>query len=100
MWGWPAGKPTERGSSEMACAGGSGSGGNAPGYMYHLRSSPSYAAGYAVDSLQALSFVNVAVGDMDKDGIPEVMTIARNTTDAVLRSVWHLTDTSVPGFLS
>jgi len=77
-------------------AGGSGSGGNAPGYMYHLRSSPSYAAGYAVDSLQALSFVNVAVGDMDKDGIPEVMTIARNTTDTLLRSVWRLADTSVP----
>ncbi|MGN6518134.1 MAG: PKD domain-containing protein [Dokdonella sp.] len=80
--------------------GGSGSGGTSPGYMYHLRSAPAYAAGYAVDSMQSLAFVNVAVGDMDKDGIPEVMTIARNTTDAVLRSVWHLTDTSVPASFS
>ncbi|TCO41150.1 PKD domain-containing protein [Dokdonella fugitiva] len=80
--------------------GGSGSGGTSPGYMYHLRDTPTYAAGYPVDSLQSLAFVNVAVGDMDKDGIPEVMTIARNTTDYLLRSVWRLADTSVPASFS
>lgn len=53
-----------------------------------------------MDTASDLAFVNAAVGDMNKDGIAEVMTVARNTSDKVLRSVWHLTNTANPASFS
>ena len=77
-------------------AGGSSNGGSAPGYMYHVKTTPTYAANYPVSGSSDLAMVNVAVADMDKDGIAEVMTLSRNQTQNLLHGIWHLTDTSNP----
>jgi PKD repeat protein len=81
-------------------AGGSSNGGSAPGFMYQLDTTPTYAGYYTVSSASDLQQVNVAVGDMDKDGIAEVMTLSRNQTQNLLHTVWHLTDTSNPASFS
>ncbi len=49
-----------------------------------------------MSSLSDLAFVNVATADMDKDGIAEVMTSTRDTTQHWVRSIWHLHDTGDP----
>ncbi|MBN8480428.1 MAG: VCBS repeat-containing protein [Xanthomonadales bacterium] len=71
------------------------SGGVTPTYSYGLGSA-TYAASYAVPSHNDLSFVNVAAGDMNRDGTYEVLTMARNTTGKVLRSRWQLGDPANP----
>jgi PKD repeat protein len=67
------------------------SGGMTPDYSYGLGAAK-YSATYAVASFNDLSFVNVAAGDMNRDGTYEALTMARNTTGRVLRSRWQLTD--------
>lgn len=74
---------------------GTSSGGAASTYLYNVPSSPAYEAQYTTQS-ESPSFVNVAVRDMDKDGIQEVMTIARDTTETLVRSVWRLSDPALP----
>jgi PKD repeat protein len=81
-------------------AGQHGTGGSAPGFMYHVVAAPAYAGQFPVAGENDLQNVNVAVGDMDKDGIAEIVTISRNQTQELLRTVWHLTDTSNPASFS
>ena len=81
-------------------AGQHGNGGSAPGFMYHVLAAPAYAGQFPVAGENDLQDVNVAVGDMDKDGIAEVVTLSRNQTQQLLRTVWHLTDTSNPASFS
>lgn len=81
-------------------AGQHGTGGSAPGFMYHVVATPAYAGQYPVAGENDLQNVNVAVGDMDKDGIAEVLTLSRNQTQTLLHTVWHLTDTSDPASFS
>ena len=70
---------------------GSNSGGRTPDYSYGLGPAK-YSAAFTVAGHNDLSFVNVAAGDMNRDGTYEVLTMARNTTGRVLRSRWQLTD--------
>src|SRR5690606_26910714 len=77
-------------------ANGQSSGGDPAPDLYRLYEHPSYEAFYTVSDINDLSFVNIAVGDMDKDGIAEVMTAARYLGNSVLRSVWRLADTADP----
>ena len=68
----------------------------APGYKYRTISTPAYAGTYEVDNFSDLAAINVAVADMDKDGIAEIMTSTRDTTNHWVRSIWHLQDTADP----
>ncbi len=68
----------------------------APGYKYRTILTPAYSGSYPVSSLSDLAFVNVATADMDKDGIAEIMTSTRDTTQHWVRSIWHLHDTGDP----
>jgi len=77
-----------------------GTGGAAPGFMYHLQEAPTYEGSYPVSGANDLQDINVAVADMDKDGIAEIMTLSRNETQNLLRTVWHLTDVSNPASFS
>lgn len=81
-------------------SGGHGNGGSAPGFLYHVVAAPAYAGQYPVSGSNDLQMVNVAVGDMDKDGIAEILTLSRNQTQNLLHTVWHLTDTSNPASFS
>src|SRR4029077_8019969 len=67
-----------------------------PIYKYRTILQPAYSGAYQVSSLSDLAFVNVATADMDKDGIAEVMTSTRDTTQHWVRSIWHLHDTGDP----
>ncbi|MEO8012445.1 MAG: PKD domain-containing protein, partial [Dokdonella sp.] len=71
------------------------SGGQQTTYSYSV-GSPTYNASFPVESFNDLSFVNVAAGDMNRDGIYEVLTAARNTSSRVLRSRWQLSDPVEP----
>src|SRR5690606_22943399 len=71
-------------------------GGVQPTYMYHMDNEPTYRGTRMVDSAQDLQFVNIATGDMDRDGRAEIMTLMRDTSDDVLRSAWHVV-ASPPG---
>ena len=71
-------------------------GGTTPGYMYHMDNEPTYEGETFVDNAQDLHFVNVATGDLDRDGRAEILTLARDTSDDVLRSVWQVV-ASPPG---
>ncbi|MBK7011593.1 MAG: PKD domain-containing protein [Xanthomonadales bacterium] len=75
------------------------SGGLTPEYSYNV-GSPSQVGSYQVASFNDLSFVNVAAGDMNRDGTHEVLTMARNTNGRVLRSRWQLTDPANPASFS
>jgi PKD repeat protein len=75
---------------------GNANGGTTSAYLYHLPAAPAYEASYAVDGSQSLSFLNLAVADMNKDGLFEVMTMARNNGGALLRSIWRLGNPSLP----
>ncbi|HET6546613.1 MAG TPA: PKD domain-containing protein [Rhodanobacteraceae bacterium] len=79
---------------------GSSSGGETIPYLYRLDDTPAYEAYYNVDNMQDVDLVNVAARDMDKDGIAEIVTEARNHGDQLLRSVWHLVDPSDPNSFS
>jgi PKD repeat protein len=68
----------------------------APGYKYRTILEPAYSGAYPVSSLSDLAYVNVAAADMDKDGIAEIMTSTRDTTEHWVRSIWHLEDTGDP----
>ena len=94
---------TQRSVAYAVAVGGSSAGGSSPGYMYHLEAAPAYRGVRLVDSAQDLQFVNVAAGDMDRDGLFELMTLARDTSDDILRSVWRVTwpaNPADPPFLS
>ncbi len=75
------------------------SGGLVPGYSYSV-GNPTYTAQFSVASHNDLSFVNVAAGDMNRDGTYEVLTAARHLNGRVLRSRWQLTDPVNPGSFS
>jgi PKD repeat protein len=77
-------------------ASGSSTGGQQATYAYHVRYPATYQDSWPVSNYQDLANVNVAVGDMDRDGIAEIMTIARNTTGNIVRSRWRLANTAVP----
>ncbi len=64
-------------------------------WRYNL-GDPIYQAQYDVESFQDLSFVNVAAGDMNGDGVGDVVTVSRNTSDKVLRSRWRLANPADP----
>lgn len=64
--------------------------GTTPNYMYHMDGEPTYSGMRFVDSAQSLHFVNVATGDLDRDGRAEILTLARDTSDDVLRSLWQV----------
>lgn len=76
---------------------GTGSGGDPASYRYLLRSVPSYQAQHPLGPEQEPLSVRIAIGDMDKDGIAEVMTVARGPTQRMIRSVWKLASTANPG---
>lgn len=75
------------------------SGGITPEYSYAL-GNPAYQSSFPVAEHNDLSFVNVAAGDMNRDGTYEVLTTARNTTGRVLRSRWQIADPSNPASFS
>ena len=64
-------------------------------WRYHFEDT-AYEANYTVVDANDVSFVNVATGDMDRDGTVEVLTTARNTTGVVLRSRWWLHNLNNP----
>jgi PKD repeat protein len=68
-----------------------------PSYLYKTILEPAYSGQYPVSSISDLAFVNVAAADMDKDGVAEIMTSTRDTTNHWVRSIWHLDDASNPG---
>lgn len=74
----------------------SGSGGIPEHYMYRVISHPYYAA-YYEDNGVGFGPVQVAVGGMDGDGFPEIMTLVKKGTgygtgEGMLRSLWQLED--------
>ncbi|MBX3725479.1 MAG: PKD domain-containing protein [Xanthomonadales bacterium] len=77
-------------------ASGTSSGGDLASYRYLFRSSPSYEASHSLGQGQYATAIRVAVGDMDKDGIAEVMTVAQGPTQRMTRSVWKLASTANP----
>ncbi len=85
------GNVTRNYSTSVSVSAGTSTGGITPTYSYGLGNA-TYAASYAVPSHNDLSFVNVAGGDMNRDGTYEVLTMARNTSGKVLRSRWQLAD--------
>lgn len=81
----------------VVSASGTSSGGSPASYRYLFRTTPSYQASHPLGPEQEPLDVRVAVGDMDKDGIAEVMTVARGPTQRMTRSVWKLASTANPG---
>jgi PKD repeat protein len=77
-------------------ASGSGSGGGRASFRYRLIDAPLHEDSYRVDSSSSISFLRLAVGDMNKDGIAEIVTAARNNSGSMLRSVWTLGDPQMP----
>ncbi|SDD40500.1 PKD domain-containing protein [Aquimonas voraii] len=76
---------------------GSGSGGAGPETRYAMDSTPSYAAHLAVESAASLGALRLAVGDMDKQGIAEVMTLVNDRSQQLIRSLWRLGNPALPG---
>ena len=66
------------------------------GYLYRTILEPAYSGSYPASSLSDVAFLNVATADMDKDGVAEIMTSMRNTTERWVRSIWHLEDAGNP----
>ena len=64
-------------------------------WSYHFEPT-AYEASYPVVDTNDVSFVNVASGDVDRDGTVEVLTAMRNTTGIVVRSRWWLEDVNDP----
>jgi hypothetical protein len=83
-------------SNIQVAATGTAAGGVPAVYWYQLRTAPAYEAFFPVGTNSDLRYVAMAIGDMNRDGIAEVSTVARNTTDKVLRSVWALGNTANP----
>lgn len=81
---------TQRSLSLLVDVASTSEGGTLPTYMYHMATDPTYRGERTVDSAQDLHFVNVATGDFDRDGRAEILTLARDTSDDVLRSVWQV----------
>ena len=84
---------TQRSVNWLVDVGSTSTGGEQPGYMYHMDDDPTYKGMRTVNSAQDLHFVNVATGDLDRDGRAEILTLARDAGDEVLRSVWHVAST-------
>lgn len=76
-------------ASSVLVDSGAHSGGFTPTYSYGM-GSPTYQSTYPVATFNDLSFVNVSGGDMNRDGIHEVLTAARNTNGRVVRSRWQI----------
>lgn len=68
-----------------------------PEYAYHLYNDPFYKGVVPVESMSSVRNIALAVGDMDKDGQPEIMTLARTRTNQLTRSLWRLADGPGPG---
>lgn len=79
---------------------GTAAGGAGPETRYAMNTTPAYSASLAVDSSQSLDGLRLAIGDMDKLGIAEVMTIVNDRSLQLIRSVWRLRDTANPASFS
>lgn len=75
---------------------GTATGGAGPETRYAMNTTPAYAASLVVDSAQSLDELRLAVGDMDRLGIAEVMTIVNDRSLQLIRSVWRLQNPAVP----
>lgn len=84
-------------TNQVVVASGGGSGGQTAQYRYQFNATPTYQAFRNVDSAQDLAFLRTAAGDMNRDGIAEIMTVVRDRGMELLRSTWKLTDTANPG---
>lgn len=85
-----------------------GGGEDPDNYMYQVLSRPYYQAHYHSEIGLHFGPIRVAVGDMDRDGRIEIMTLARKGTDSsagegMLRSLWQIDypedDQDPPAFL-
>ncbi len=72
------------------------SGGTGPETRYLLNTTPAYAASLAVDSASDINQLSLAVGDMDRQGVAEVMTLANDRSLQLIRSLWRLQNTANP----
>lgn len=79
---------------------GSGNGGAGPETRYAMNTTPAYAASLTVNSGADLSELRLAVGDMDGQGVAEVMTLVNDRGLQLIRSVWRLANTAVPSSFS
>lgn len=79
---------------------GTAAGGAGPETRYAMNTTPAYSASLVVDSAQSLDELRLAVGDMDKLGIAEVMTIVNDRSQQLIRSIWRLQDTANPASFS
>jgi PKD repeat protein len=86
----------DRTNQVVVTSSGGGSGGQSAQFRYQFNATPTYQAFRNVDSAQDLAFLSAAVGDMNRDGIAEVMTVVRDRSLELLRSTWKLTNTSNP----
>lgn len=59
-----------------------------------LQAQPAWSGALPTDEVPTL--VNVAVGDMDKNGVAEIMTEAKTATDKLHRASWWLDDFNDP----
>lgn len=89
------GNTTRNYSTTVTINAGANSGGIGSVWRYNI-GNPAYQAQYNVENYQDLSFVNATAGDMNGDGVGDVMTVSRDTTGKVLRSRWRLTNPSDP----
>jgi hypothetical protein len=63
---------------------------NPPTYSYKLNTTPAYTGSVVTESTgQDMALMGVAVGDMDADGLAEIMTVVRDA-QSVRRSRWTL----------
>lgn len=72
------------------------SGGAGPQTRYALNTTPAYSASLAVDSASDLNQLSLAVGDMDRQGVAEIMTLVNDRSLQLIRSVWRLQNTANP----
>ncbi len=64
-------------------------------WQYHFEDT-AYEASYPISDVTDVSFLNIATGDMNRDGTVDVLTTMRNTTGTVVRSRWWLQDPEDP----
>ena len=76
------------------------SGGAGPDTRYVLNTTPAYSASLTVDTSSDLRQLDMAVGDMDKNGVAEVMTFVNDRDQQLIRSVWRLQNTANPASFS
>ncbi len=73
----------------------SSNGGDESVWQYHFGGT-AYEASYPISDVADVSFLNIATGDMNRDGTVDVLTAMRDTNGVVVRSRWWLQDLEDP----